>query len=106
MGESSMAYQRFTFVIAHMARPDDPARIVLGGQQTLEELHQAIQTAFHFDFDHLYSFFMSGRAWDSSSEYAAVPRPGSGEKSAQRTHLDRLGLKVGASFLYLFDYGD
>ncbi len=44
-------------------------KIELSGDQTLEELHFAIQDAYDWDADHLYSFFMSGRAWDSSSEY-------------------------------------
>ena len=43
--------------------------IEMGGDQTLEELHFAIQDAYDWDADHLYSFFMSGRAWDSSTEY-------------------------------------
>lgn len=37
--------------------------------QTLAQLHLAIQHAFDFDNDHLYSFFMSGKAWDGSTEY-------------------------------------
>jgi hypothetical protein len=36
---------------------------------TLEQLHEAIQGAYQFDNDHLYSFFMSGQAWDSATEY-------------------------------------
>ena len=34
--------------------------------QTLEALHFAIQGAYERDADHLYSFFMRGRAWDAS----------------------------------------
>jgi hypothetical protein len=45
-------------------------KIELRENQTLEQLHLAIQDAFKFDDDHLYSFFMSGKAWDGSSEYA------------------------------------
>lgn len=44
-------------------------KIELTAEQTLEDLHFAIQDAFDFDADHLYSFFMSGRAWDISTEY-------------------------------------
>ena len=44
-------------------------KIEMEANQTLEELHCAIQAAFDFDDDHLYSFFMSGRAWDESTEY-------------------------------------
>jgi hypothetical protein len=43
--------------------------IELGEQQTLLDLHQAIQRAYRFDDDHAFSFFMSGEAWDRSSEY-------------------------------------
>lgn len=44
-------------------------KVELTADQTLEDLHFAIQDAFDFGADHLYSFFMSGRAWDSSTEY-------------------------------------
>ncbi len=45
-------------------------KIELRADQTLEELHFAIQDAFEWDADHLYSFFMSGKAWDENTEYA------------------------------------
>jgi hypothetical protein len=44
-------------------------KIEMEANQTLEDLHLAIQDAFEFDNDHLYSFFMSGRAWEESTEY-------------------------------------
>ena len=44
-------------------------KIEIGADQTLEQLHIAIQGAFGFGRGHLYSFFMSGRAWDKSTEY-------------------------------------
>jgi len=52
-------------------------KIELRADQTLENLHFAIQGAYQWDADHLYSFFMSGKAWDERSEYtlpeAATP---------------------------------
>jgi hypothetical protein len=44
-------------------------KIEMSADQTLEDLHFAIQDAYEWDTDHLYSFFMSGQAWDESSEY-------------------------------------
>lgn len=44
-------------------------KIEILGDQTLEDLHYAIQDAFEWDGDHLYSFFMNNKAWDASSEY-------------------------------------
>jgi Plasmid pRiA4b ORF-3-like protein len=45
-------------------------KIEIGADQTLEELHLAIQDAYEFDNDHLYSFFLSGKAWDNRTEYS------------------------------------
>ena len=44
-------------------------KIEMGADQTLEDLHYAIQDAFVWDADHMYSFFLSGKAWDRSTEY-------------------------------------
>jgi hypothetical protein len=44
-------------------------KIEMSADQTLEDLHFAIQDAYEWDADHLYSFFMSGQAWDEGSEY-------------------------------------
>ncbi len=44
-------------------------KIEMRSDQTLEDLHYAIQDAYEWDADHMYSFFMSNRAWDESSEY-------------------------------------
>ncbi|MCX6045694.1 MAG: hypothetical protein NT075_11330 [Chloroflexi bacterium] len=45
-------------------------KIELPAESTLENLHDAIQAAYDFDNDHLYSFFMSGKAWDRATEYS------------------------------------
>ncbi len=44
-------------------------KIELRADQTLHDLHMAIQHTFEWDNDHLYAFYMSGKAWDSDSEY-------------------------------------
>ncbi|MCX6029748.1 MAG: hypothetical protein NT169_10660 [Chloroflexi bacterium] len=44
-------------------------KIEMRSDQTLEDLHYAIQNAYEWDADHMYSFFMSNRAWDDSTEY-------------------------------------
>ena len=44
-------------------------KVELAADQTLEDLHFAIQNAYDWDASHLYSFFMSGDAWDSATEY-------------------------------------
>jgi len=48
-------------------------KIEMRADQTLEELHFAIQHAYEWDCDHLYSFYMSGKAWDESTKRAPAP---------------------------------
>lgn len=79
-------------------------RIELRGDQTLHDLHMAIQEAFDWDDDHLYAFFLSGKAWDSDSEYES-PYGGEG-RNAARYRLASLPLRRGKQFLYIFDFGD
>ncbi|MEM7534242.1 MAG: hypothetical protein AAF639_18825 [Chloroflexota bacterium] len=45
-------------------------KIEIPAHYTLSHLHYAIQQAFEMHSDHLYSFFMSGKAWDQNSRYA------------------------------------
>jgi len=45
--------------------------VAVRGNQTLVDLHSVLQTAFEWDDDHLYSFWLSGRFWDhDGSEYS------------------------------------
>ncbi len=78
-------------------------RIELRGDQTLDDLHNAIQEAFGWDNDHLYAFFLSGEAWDDATTYESPMGDG---RHADRYRLEHLSLGVGQRFLYLFDFGD
>jgi len=79
-------------------------RIEISGDETLYDLHGAIQEAFDWDDDHLWSFFLSGKAWDDDTEYTSPF--GNDGRNAAAYRLERLALRKGASFLYIFDYGD
>ena len=97
-------FTSYTFRVNHRALPEVWRDIELAEDQTMEDLHLAIQQAYGWYDDHLYSFYMSGKAWDSSSE---IGSPWS--DSRVHTHQVQVGLlklKVGQGFLYLFDYGD
>jgi pRiA4b ORF-3-like protein/uncharacterized protein DUF6930 len=78
-------------------------RIELRGDQTLEDLHNAIQRAFNWDNDHLYAFFLSGKAWDMHTEYESPYGDG---RPADRYRLEHLPLTAGQRILYIFDFGD
>ncbi len=79
-------------------------RIEMSGDETLYDLHGAIQEAFDWDDDHLWSFFLSGKAWDDDTEYTSPF--GNDGRNAAAYRLEHLPLRKGASFLYIFDYGD
>jgi hypothetical protein len=87
----------------------------------------AIQEAFNFDADHLYSFFIIGKAWDHSDfeyyHHDADPQTPLAKKMrtmlsmmqgshpeqrlpATKVRMESLNLKPKQKFLYLFDYGD
>lgn len=86
--------------------------IAIGPNNTLEDLHFAIQEALDWDADHLYSFFLSGKVWDRDTEYAQLDHglmlehglPPS--RDTRKARIRDLGLRVGANILHLFDYGD
>jgi len=77
--------------------------IELLDNQTLHDLHNAIQSAFDWDDDHLYAFFMTNKAWDRRESYGA---PHSDMRSASKARLNQLGLRPSQKFLYVFDFGD
>jgi hypothetical protein len=95
--------QTFTFKVTYLQDPEVWRVIEISEHQTLDDLHREIQYAVDFDADHLYSFFMSNRAWDHVTEYASPQAKG---PSAARVRIGELQLRMKQRFLYLFDYGD
>ncbi len=84
--------------------PDVWRLIEIEQSQTLHHLHKIIQKAFGWDDDHLYSFFLSNKAWDGNSEYGG---PGTeSARKAKRATIESLNLHPGGKMLYLFDFGD
>ncbi len=82
------------------------ARLAVGARQHLTALHDAIQEAFGWYDDHLYSFWIDGEFWgDENAEFA---RPGTPDGASQTADvpLAELDLAIGAKIAYVFDYGD
>ncbi len=93
--------------------------IALRGDQTLDDLHEAIFEAFDRDDPHLYSFYFpkapsrrpqSGRApkeYTAPSMFDEADPFGDEDRfSASEATIDGLRLKEGQRFEYLFDFGD
>jgi hypothetical protein len=68
------------------------------GRHTFEDLHLAIQEAFAFCDDHLYSFFMDGKRWSRRGIHSpyAEEQPYSNE-----VMICQAGLREKQSILYL-----
>ncbi|HZR00526.1 MAG TPA: plasmid pRiA4b ORF-3 family protein [Chloroflexota bacterium] len=101
-GEAPRAYR---IKVALQWKPSVWRVVELGGGNTLEDLHYAIQDAFGWDDDHLYAFYLSGRPHDALT---AVQRPFADAEppTADEVRLNELELLPGQRFLYVFDFGD
>lgn len=88
--------------------------IEIRGDQTLEELHNAIFKAFDRFDEHMYEFQVGGKGpHDPKAKKYGIPVRGDGmfeelhmTGSAEQTTLDDLKLKQDQSFGYWFDFGD
>jgi hypothetical protein len=83
--------------------------IEIRGDQTLEQLHQAIFAAFDRFEEHLYEFQFGKRPFDPDGPNYGVSDPQESEKGhgdARSTTLDALELKPQRVFGYRFDFGD
>jgi hypothetical protein len=97
------ALKTHTFRVTYQRDTEVWREIEISEEQTLHQLHRAIQESVGFDSDHLYSFYMSGRAGDKRTEYFSMQgaRP-----STTRAVIGDLQLRMKQTFLYLFDFGD
>ena len=78
----------------------------LTADQTLADLGDAIPLAFGFDDPHLWSFFLSGKPWDRTSEYALLGDDPFGDPKQTAQDLPIPQVPADKEFLFLFDYGD
>lgn len=94
------------------AHPGIVREIAVGGDQTLDKLHQAIFKAFERDDMHAYEFQFSDKPMEPGVPRYTHPNlidndsEGGLVHNAAITTLDELGLEVGQTFLYWFDFGD
>ena len=76
--------------------------IQMSKKDSLFDLHAEILSVNKWHPEHSFSFFMSDKFWDDENEYAGDPF--SAGKS--KIKLEKLNLKSGDIFLFLYDYGD
>lgn len=81
--------------------------ITVRDDMTLVDLHYALQSAFGWDDDHLYSFWLDGSFWASEDghymhPYHAVSTDPPGKSAC--TPLEELSLHEGQRIAYEFDF--
>jgi hypothetical protein len=82
------------------------ARLVVLERQPLTALHDAIQQAFGWYDDHLYSFWLDGSFFGSDEvELTSPDVPDEGVATAE-VSLAELDLRLGQRIGYVFDFGD
>jgi hypothetical protein len=103
-----MTQQTYVFGAELVGFPGVRRTITVRDDMTLVDLHYALQSAFGWDDDHLYSFWLDGSFWASHDGHymhpyhaASVDPPG---KSAC-ARLDVLALDEGQLIAYEFDFG-
>jgi len=97
------AIEKGCFLFKVSVLPGVWRKIQLSHLHTLLDLHNAIQDAFDFDDDHLYSFFMDAKRY-SRNAYE-TPNCENGPY-VDEVNIGELELYEGQRILYLFDYGD
>lgn len=95
----------YVFRVLLRSAPGMSRTIALRSEQTLDDLHAAIQRAVAWDSDHLYSFYLTG---DSQAERYTFSCPYEEDNPpwTNEAVIGALGMRPGHRFLYVFDYGD
>lgn len=103
-----MSQQTYVFKAELMGCQGVRRTILVRDDLTLVDLHYALQSAFGWDDDQLYSFWLHGTFWGAEDQHythpyhAASSRP-RGQSAVAR--LDELALAEGQRIAYVFDFG-
>jgi hypothetical protein len=96
------------------ANPEVSRTIQIRGDQTLDDLHQAIFEAFGREEEHLYEFQIGGkgphdpdaRCYPMSEAFDSGNPSHARGGEAEEARIGSLGLEVEEAFGYWFDFGD
>jgi Plasmid pRiA4b ORF-3-like protein len=114
-----MAQQAHVFIAKLDGWPGVRRSIAVRADQTLADLHNALQAGFDWDDDHLYVFWLDGKFWSRNGAqyvhpFALEADPFAGwdlpiakpRRKSAAVRLSRLRLTTGQRIAYLFDFGD
>ena len=79
--------------------------IQISQKASLFRLHEAILEAFEFEDDHAHAYFMDNKTWSPYDAYFSLKMDGH-ERLTKGRKLEKLNLKKGSQFKYVFDFGE
>jgi hypothetical protein len=86
--------------------PEVTRRLAVPGNDTLDDLHQLLRSAFGWDDDHFYSFWLNGEFWSGPETEYTSPIEAEPDAKTADVAIDQLELRPGQEVAYLFDFGD
>lgn len=103
-----MSQQTYVFTAELIGCEGVRRTILVRDDLTLVDLHYALQSAFGWDDDQLYSFWLHGTFWGTEDDrythpYHAASSGPHGRSAVAR--LDELALTEGQRIAYVFDFG-
>ncbi len=90
------------FKISPEGKPRVWRTVELTKKHTLHHLHSILQKGFEMKGKHLYAFYLSGKEWDTETEYGG-PSAGSSRK-ANKAELGKLPLERGRAILCVCNF--
>ena len=94
-----------SYVISVSAGTGCYRHIQISQNATLYQLHVAILEVFEFMDDHAHAFFMDNKTWSQYDAYYSMKMDGH-ERLTKSRKLEKLNLKKGSQFKYVFDFGE
>jgi uncharacterized protein YchJ len=95
-----VTHRVYRLAIESEAAPEVRRVADFDGPASLHRVHEFIERAFQLPGADLYAFFLSGRYWDTATEYVDPRAEG---RRADKALLFRLGLTVDKRFAYVAD---
>lgn len=103
-----MSQQTYVFTAELMGCQGVRRTILVRDDLTLVDLHYALQSAFGWDDDQLYSFWLHGTFWGAEDQHYTHPYHAASSRPLGRSavaRLDELALAEGQRIAYVFDFG-
>jgi hypothetical protein len=101
-----MPHQTYVFTAELVGFEGVRRTVTVRDDLTLVDLHYALQSAFDWDDDHLYSFWLDGEFWGAEAEHYMHPKHARSLDPAGRSataRLEELDLGAGRRIAYVFD---